>query len=66
MEIGGNKMLLLKEDSFLIKCDNIAECKQLNIGKKKKFTIVEGIKLFQIMASNNATNLGRTSFWANV
>lgn len=44
-DIGGNKFLEKRDDNFLIKCET-KDCKQLNIGKKKKFTIVEGIKLF--------------------
>jgi hypothetical protein len=45
MEIGGNKMIAVKDDSFLINCES-DDCKRLNISKKKKFTIVEGLKLF--------------------
>lgn len=45
MEIGGTKMMAKKDDNFLSECVNVAS-KKLNIGKKKKFTIVEGIKLF--------------------
>ena len=41
-------------------------CKQLNIGKKKKFTITEGIKLLQIMNSNNANNLNKNAFWQKI
>lgn len=62
MEIGGTKMMAKKEDNFLSECNNISS-KKLNIGKKKKFTIVEGIKLFQVMSSNNTQNLNKTSFW---
>ena len=43
--IGGNKMMNTKDDHFLINNDR-ENCKKLNIGKKKQFTIVEGIKLF--------------------
>ena len=42
--IGGNKVMAIKDDNFLMECPN-TNCKQLNIGKKKRFTIVEGIKL---------------------
>jgi hypothetical protein len=56
METGGTKMMAKKEDNFLSECNNISS-KKLNIGKKKKFTIVEGIKLFQVMSSNNTQNL---------
>jgi len=65
MEIGGNKMLSKKEDSYLVEC-TCSDCKQLNIGKKKKFTIVEGIKLFEIMNSNHTDNLNKASFWSNI
>lgn len=40
-----------KDDHFLQDNQN-ENCKKLNIGKKKKFTIVEGIKLFSIINSN--------------
>lgn len=44
-EISGNKMLTKKGDYALF--ENVAEdSKKLNISKKKKFTINEGIKLF--------------------
>ena len=44
-EIGGMKMLQNKDDHLLIQNEK-ENCKKLNIGKKKQFTIVEGIKLF--------------------
>ena len=60
--IGGNQMIQLKEDHKLI--DNTKDnCRQLNIGKKKQFTIVEGIKLFSVMSSNNTDNLNKMTFW---
>jgi hypothetical protein len=41
-------MVNYKDDHFLI--ENTREsCKKLNIGRKKNFTIIEGIKLFQII-----------------
>ena len=45
MEIGGTKLIQKKDDNFLSEVNN-QSCKKLNISKKKKFTIVEGIKLF--------------------
>ena len=55
-------MIQLKEDHKLI--DNTKDnCRQLNIGKKKQFTIVEGIKLFSVMSSNNTDNLNKMTFW---
>lgn len=58
-------MLDKREDHLVVQCNSL-ECKKLNIGKKKKFTIVEGIKLFQIINTNNAHNLGKTSFWVKI
>ena len=58
-------MIEKKDDNFLSECSQ-QSCKKLNIGKKKKFTIVEGIKLFQIMSSNNTQNLNKTSFWQKI
>jgi hypothetical protein len=63
--IGGTKMLGKKDDNKLSECNNPSS-KKLNISKKKKFTIVEGIKLFQIMGSNNTSNLNKSSFWQKI
>ena len=58
-------MIQLKEDHKLI--DNTKDnSRQLNIGKKKQFTIVEGIKLFSVMSSNNTDNLNKMTFWQNI
>ena len=65
MQIGGTKMMAKKDDNFLSECNNMS-CKKLNISKKKKFTIVEGIKLFQIMSSNNTVNLNKSSLWQKI
>jgi len=62
MEIQGNKMFGVKDDSFLLQCDS-NDCKMLNISKKKKFTIVEGLKLFEIMSTNNSETLNKKDFW---
>lgn len=58
--------MAIKEDNLLMECNNQAKCKKLNIGKKKKFTIIEGIQLLTIMNSNNTSNLNKRSFWQNV
>jgi hypothetical protein len=55
-EIGGNKMLQIKDDHVLLEA-NKDKCKNLNVSKKKKFTIVEGLKLFSLMSSNNTEKL---------
>lgn len=44
-------MMSKKDDHVLTICQN-SGCKRLNISKKKKFTILEGIKLFSLMSSN--------------
>jgi hypothetical protein len=63
--IGGNQMIQLKDDHKLI--DNTKDnCRLLNIGKKKHFTIVEGIKLFSVMSSNNTDNLNKMTFWQSI
>ena len=51
MEIGGAKMIAKKDDHVLTICQN-SGCKRLNISKKKKFTILEGIKLFSLMSTS--------------
>ena len=47
-----NEGKLQKKDDYFI-CININEkSKRLNIGKKKKYTIIEGIKLFETVSSH--------------
>jgi len=65
MEIGGNKMIAVKEDSFICQCES-TDCKKLNISRKKKFTIVEGLRLFQIMSTNNSETMNKISFWQKI
>lgn len=64
-EIGGNKMIQKKDDHILLEA-NKDKCKNLNVSKKKKFTIIEGLKLFSLMSTNNTENLNKNSFWLNV
>jgi hypothetical protein len=64
-EIGGNKMISYVDDHHIITTTS-DEVKKLNISKKKKFTICEGIKLFGIMAQNTSDNLNSMKFWTSV
>ena len=57
--------LLKKEDYFM--CININEkSKRLNIGKKKKYTIIEGIKLFETVGSHKNLQMNTSAFWNKV
>ena len=62
MEIGGAKMIAKKDDHVLTICQN-SGCKRLNISKKKKFTILEGIKLFSLMSTSTTAQLHKNQFW---
>jgi len=55
-------MMSYKDDHFVIEI-NKKNTRKLNIGKKKAFTISEGIMLFQIMGQNKAENLSKLTFW---
>lgn len=59
----GNEMNEKKDDHLIVADNTHASSKKLNIGKKKKFTIVEGIKLFSIINSNATQNLNKPHFW---
>ena len=65
INIGGNKMLNRKDDHYLILNDR-ENTQKLNIGKKKQFTIVEGLMLFKIMNTNNSENMNKNKFWDNI
>lgn len=52
-----------KKDDYFLRNNKSENSKQLNISKKKKFTIVEGIKLFSIINSNASENLNKSHFW---
>ncbi len=56
------KKCLKKEDYFI--CINIdAKSLQLNIGKKKKYTIMEGIKLYEIITNHKNLQVNQKQFW---
>jgi len=38
----------------------------MNIGRKKQFTIIEGIKMFNIINSSNKNNMEKSSFWEKI
>lgn len=46
--IRGKELLNTADDHVLFINEN-EQCKRLNIGKKKRFTITEGLKMFTIM-----------------
>lgn len=52
-----------KKDDFFLRNNDSSHSKKLNISKKKKFTIVEGIKMFSIINSNASENLNKQHFW---
>lgn len=46
---------------------NVSEnSKRLNIAKKKKYTIIEGIKLFELTSSHKQSMINSSSFWNKV
>lgn len=60
-----SKKLLKKEEYFL--CINIDEkSKKLNIAKKKKYTIVEGIKFFEVIMSHKNSSISNPNFWSKL
>ena len=51
-----------KENYFL--CINIDEkSRLLNIGKKKKYTIIEGIKLYEMLNQHKNLQINNSQFW---
>jgi hypothetical protein len=49
-----NKKFMKRDDYFL--CINVdASSKRLNIAKKKKYTIIEGLKLFETVSSHKGS-----------
>lgn len=57
--------LLKKEDYFM--CINVHEkSRRLNIGKKKKYTIIEGIKMFETVGGHKSEQVNTPAFWTKV
>ena len=53
---------LNKDDYFV--CINIDErSRMLNIGKKKKYTVIEGIKLYEMITNHKNLQINNTQFW---
>lgn len=56
----------LKKDEFFV-CINVDEKSlRLNIGKKKKYTIIEGMKLYETMTNHKNLNINQKQFWLKV
>lgn len=65
MESIAEGKLLKKDDYFM--CINVHEkSRKLNIGKKKKYTIIEGIKIFETVGSHKKEHLNSSAFWTKV
>lgn len=61
----GKNILQVKDDYFLF--ENLNEkSRKLNKGRKKQFTIIEGIKMFNIINSNNNNNMNKPNFWEKI
>lgn len=60
------KTLLSRAEDHELFTNESQQCKRLNIGKKKRFTISEGLKLFSIMSTTGTQNLSKSSFWQKV
>ena len=69
-QLGGNRVLSIKDDYQFMKFEDSEKCKKLNIGRKKRFTICEGIMMFQIISTNKTHNLNlyqaSANFWKRV
>lgn len=66
-QLGGNLVLSIKDDfKFTTFQTGDERCRKLNIGRKKRFTICEGIMMFQIISSNKVDNLNSLNFWKRV
>ena len=58
--------LLSKEDYYVGLNTDDDKAKKLNISKKKKYTIVEGIKLFETVSNCKTAQVTHSNFWAKV
>ena len=66
-QLGGNTVLSIKDDyKFTTFPADDARCKKLHIGRKKRFTISEGMMMFQIISSNKVDNMTSINFWKRV
>ena len=58
-------MLLSKEDYKL--CANVSEnALRLNIGKKKKYTIAENLKLYELVSNQKGFQNNQHNFWSRI
>ena len=65
-QLGGTRVLSIKDDYQFMKFEDSEKCKKLNIGRKKRFTICEGIMMFQIISTNKTDNMNSINFWKRV
>lgn len=65
MVAGGTEFLKLKDNYLLTDLQTTKHPEPLIIGKKKKFTITEGLKMFEIINSHKKDSINNQSFWAH-
>jgi hypothetical protein len=51
---------------FLVTNTNEDLARKLNIAKKKKYTIMEGIKLYELVTNQSNSQVGQASFWNKI
>jgi hypothetical protein len=56
----------LPPDSYLLTQNIDDKARKLNIAKKKKYTIMEGIKLYELITNQKSIQTNTSTFWAKV
>ncbi len=54
------------DDYILITNTNSELARKLNIGKKKKYTIMEGMKLYEMITNQRNSQVGTNQFWMKI
>ncbi len=54
------------DEYFLVTNTNEELAKKLNIGKKKKYTIMEGIKLYELITNQRNSQVNLAGFWQKI
>lgn len=54
------------EDFILVSNTNEEMARKLNIAKKKKYTIMEGIKLYELITNQRNSQVGSQSYWLKI
>lgn len=53
-------------DEYIVSQNTNTDARKLNIAKKKKYTIIEGIRLYELITNQRNSQVGSQQYWLKI